>query len=115
MYMDYYTQRMFFSTCLTGMCVLTVIIGWLWIAVRAATEENEKLNHRLFTVSQNLQLAERMTGQPFYTSILDGAMACEQKERLYSGMRGDFYGHCSDMINRREKMPVDLLYKEHEE
>lgn len=104
--MDYTTQRMFLSTCCTTLCVFGVVLCWFWFAFRAAVQDNEKLTQRLGVVAHNLQLAERMTGQPFYTSLLDGALACEKKERLYLGMRSDFYGRCTEMLQRQEKMPV---------
>jgi hypothetical protein len=104
--MDYTTQRMFFSICLTTSCIGAIMICWFWFGIRAALQDNEQLTQRLFIVAQNLQLAERMTGQPFYTSILDGALSCERKERLYTDMRNDFYGQCTGMLERQERMPV---------
>jgi hypothetical protein len=105
-YIDYTTQRLFFSTCFTASCIGAIMICWFWFGIRAALRDNEQLTQRLFTVAQNLQLAERMTGQPFYTSILDGALPCEKKDRLYLGMRNDFYGKCTGMLQREERMPV---------
>lgn len=106
-YMNYTAQRLFFSTCFTASCIGAVMICWFWFGIRAALQDNEKLTERLFVVAQNLQLAERMTGHPFYTSILDGALPCEKKERLYLGMRNDFYTRCNGMIEREERMPVN--------
>jgi hypothetical protein len=104
--MDYTTHRMFFSTSITVVCIGVILICWIWIGFRAALQENEQLTQRLFIVAQNLQIAERMTGQPFYTSLLDSALPCEKKERLYLGMRTDFYGRCTGMLERQERMPV---------
>jgi hypothetical protein len=87
--------------------MLGVLVSWMWFAIRAALKDNEQLSERLFTVAQNLQLAERMTGQPFYTSLLDGALPCEKKERLYVGMRNDFYTRCTGILSRDERMCVE--------
>lgn len=106
LYTDYTTQRLFFSTCFTASCFGVVVICWFWFAFRAAIRDNEQLAQRLFVVAHNLQLAERMTGQPFYTGLLDGALPCEKKELLYLGMRNDLYGRCTEMLQRQEKMTV---------
>ena len=105
--MDYTTQRMFLSTCCTSLCVATVVICWFWFAFRAAVRDNEQLRQRLYVVAHNLQFAERMTGHPFYTGLLDGALPCEKKEQLYLGIRNDLYRRCTEMLQRQEKMPVN--------
>ena len=114
-YMDYTTQRLFFSTCFTASCIGAVVICWFWFAFRAAIHDNEQLARRLYVVAHNLQLAERMTGQPFYTGLLDGALPCEKKEQLYLGLRNDLYGRCTEMLQRQEKMPISSSSVEEEE
>lgn len=97
---------MYLSICCTALCIASIILCWFWFAFRAAIQDNGQLRQRLFTVAQNLQLAERVTGQPFYTGLLDGALPCEKKELLYLGMRNDLYGRCTQMLQHQLKMPV---------
>jgi len=103
---------MFYSTSITVLCIGGILICWLWVGLRAASKENEQLTQRLFIVAQNLQIAERMTGQPFYTSLLDGVLPCEKKEQLYLGIRNDFYGRCTTMLERQERMSLRHVKRE---
>lgn len=87
---------MSFTNGITIIIVISTILGGVIRLFIQIMKENNTMTNRIKSLSENLQLAEHMTGDPYYTSINESRMSCEKSDWLYDSMRARLFKKYND-------------------